>query len=94
MKRHYFDLSPDERFDLLSDASRALNKPGAVLEKDIWVCWALEALFTDPQQRMVFKGGTSLRRSPAKMSKPTRTGTRDTGTTWPCLPSMKLVLEP
>jgi Nucleotidyl transferase AbiEii toxin, Type IV TA system len=73
VKRHFFELDPAERFDLLGDASRALNRPGVVLEKDLWVCWALEALFSDPspngagvgsrsdpQQRMVFKGGTSL----------------------------------
>ena len=31
-----------------------------ILEKDIWVCWALEALFKLEHPRMVFKGGTSL----------------------------------
>ena len=32
-----------------------------VLEKDIWVCWVLQALFTMPGRlQMAFKGGTSL----------------------------------
>jgi predicted nucleotidyltransferase component of viral defense system len=32
-----------------------------VLEKDIWVCWALQALFSMPNAHpMAFKGGTSL----------------------------------
>lgn len=30
-----------------------------VIEKDLWVCWLLEQLFTLPVQ-MVFKGATSL----------------------------------
>jgi predicted nucleotidyltransferase component of viral defense system len=32
------------------------------MEKDFWVCWFLNVLFTDPQfdQALVFKGGTSL----------------------------------
>ena len=33
----------------------------AVVEKDVWVCWVLDVLFSIPARRpMVFKGGTSL----------------------------------
>ena len=38
-----------------------LNKAAQILEKDIWVCLALQKLFTMPNAlTMVFKGGTSL----------------------------------
>ena len=33
------------------------------IEKDFWVCWALDALFNGPKEggpRLLFKGGTSL----------------------------------
>ena len=41
-------------------ASRAGMTPG-VLEKDIWVCWALQAVFGMPDRLpLAFKGGTSL----------------------------------
>jgi hypothetical protein len=34
----------------------------AVVEKDFWVCWALDQIFTIKQfnERLLFKGGTSL----------------------------------
>ena len=32
-----------------------------ILEKDVWVCWALDTLFSMPNRpHMAFKGGTSL----------------------------------
>jgi hypothetical protein len=48
-----------ERADLLEQASQHLHRSVTVLEKDLWVCWALEALFK-LELPMVFKGGTSL----------------------------------
>ena len=36
-----------------------LNISKNAVEKDWWMCWALEALFSLPD-KMVFKGGTSL----------------------------------
>ena len=34
----------------------------AVVEKDFWVCWTLNQIFTIEQfkERLLFKGGTSL----------------------------------
>lgn len=38
-----------------------LRRTEVVLEKDVWVCWVLQALFTMPGRLpMAFKGGTSL----------------------------------
>lgn len=34
----------------------------AIIEKDFWVCWVLDTLFSSPawRDKMIFKGGTSL----------------------------------
>lgn len=45
---------------LEATAQRSGHHP-RVLEKDFWVCWILECLFTmEGVPNMVFKGGTSL----------------------------------
>ena len=37
------------------------GRSAVILEKDIWVCWVLQALFSMPDPHpMAFKGGTSL----------------------------------
>ncbi|MDE0081044.1 MAG: nucleotidyl transferase AbiEii/AbiGii toxin family protein [Gammaproteobacteria bacterium] len=37
------------------------GRSAVILEKDIWICWALQALFSMPDPHpMAFKGGTSL----------------------------------
>jgi hypothetical protein len=56
----FLQLPSDQRSAFLNDASKALGRAVPILEKDIWVCWALEALFKLEHPRMVFKGGTSL----------------------------------
>ena len=50
----------DQREALLAVAARA-GRPAHLLEKDIWVVWALDHLFGGPHEaHLVFKGGTSL----------------------------------
>ena len=50
----------DQREALLVAAERS-GRPLHLLEKDVWVVWALRHLFTGPHaQHLVFKGGTSL----------------------------------
>jgi len=40
---------------------RGLERAAALLEKDVWVVWALQTLFAAPfGEHLVFKGGTSL----------------------------------
>lgn len=58
--RDFFALSAAERRNFLENSARALNRPTAILEKDIMVCWALQVLFALDGPAMVFKGGTSL----------------------------------
>jgi predicted nucleotidyltransferase component of viral defense system len=59
MSKAYLALSAQERLEFILEAGRALDREAAVLEKDIWVCWTLEVLFS-LELPMVFKGGTSL----------------------------------
>lgn len=63
MINNYLLLSPKEQSQILRAISNNndLKKQSILLEKDIWVCWALETLFKMPNHYpMAFKGGTSL----------------------------------
>jgi hypothetical protein len=55
-------LPADQRRDLFQESAVRRGVNTAIMEKDFWVCWVLKQLFTDNalQNRMVFKGGTSL----------------------------------
>jgi hypothetical protein len=54
-------LGTQERKEIVETLSVRLGRRAKVLEKDVWVCWALSALFSMPNaHRMAFKGGTSL----------------------------------
>ena len=56
--------SADERRILFSDVSRQLTKkvPESMVEKDFWVCYVLERIFSNASlsKMLRFKGGTSL----------------------------------
>ncbi len=57
----FFQLSTAERQDALNAVADISGLPPYLLEKDIWVVWALHQLFTGPYaEHLVFKGGTSL----------------------------------
>jgi hypothetical protein len=57
----FFQLSPSDRLDALDAAANLSGLPPHLLEKDIWVVWALRHLFSGPYaDHLVFKGGTSL----------------------------------
>ena len=66
MNRAFIDIiaaAPGERRDLFLGAARRLGTTEQNIEKDFWVCWTLDALFTGaPVDRpgLLFKGGTSL----------------------------------
>ena len=50
-----------EQSEILNDLAQKLGRSAQVLEKDIWVCWTLDRLFSIPNAKpMAFKGGTSL----------------------------------
>lgn len=61
MAELYFELSNEDQKDALEAAASELGRPAHLLEKDIWVVWALNCLFSSPfGEHLVFKGGTSL----------------------------------
>ncbi len=54
-------LGTSDRADVLLTHSARIGRSAQILEKDVWVCWVLDALFTMPGALpMAFKGGTSL----------------------------------
>lgn len=61
MPEAYLELSAKDQKEILQTAAVQLGRQESVLEKDVWVCWALETLFSMPSAHpMAFKGGTSL----------------------------------
>lgn len=55
-------LSAARRRELFSEAAARLGMTPAVVEKDFWVTWVLDRLFSTPTlaSLLMFKGGTSL----------------------------------
>ena len=61
MTESFMTLALHDKREILQTAALELGKSAAILEKDVWICWALEILFTIPAAHpMAFKGGTSL----------------------------------
>lgn len=61
MAEAFLALSPSDRGEALEAAASASGRPPHLLEKDVWVVWALATLFESSLgKRLVFKGGTSL----------------------------------
>lgn len=63
MPETYLSLTPKEQSLILREIStnKDIKRNAVLLEKDIWICWALEVLFKMPNRLpMAFKGGTSL----------------------------------
>lgn len=50
-----------DRRDVYAAASAQLGVPATIIEKDVWICWTLDVLFSSSHALpMAFKGGTSL----------------------------------
>lgn len=61
MAEAFLSLTADERREALQVAASRSGRPIHLLEKDVWVVWALSALFqSELGDHLVFKGGTSL----------------------------------
>jgi Nucleotidyl transferase AbiEii toxin, Type IV TA system len=57
----FVQLPLDEQASILQTCAGKLGRRPEHLEKDVWICWVLQALFTMPSRLpMAFKGGTSL----------------------------------
>lgn len=61
MPENFLQLKKQDRADALGFAAEKLARPAYLLEKDVWVVWALSAMFGSRfGPNLVFKGGTSL----------------------------------
>ena len=57
----FLSLSLGDQRDAYAVGAANLGRNETSLEKDVWVCWVLNALFTCPDlPAMAFKGGTSI----------------------------------
>lgn len=57
----FFALGTDDQREVLELARERTGRPAHLLEKDVWVVWALNTLFSSPlASNLTFKGGTSL----------------------------------
>lgn len=61
MAEHFLALGRDDQREVLEQVRARIDRPTHPLEKDVWVVWALGALFDSPLAAdLTFKGGTSL----------------------------------
>ena len=61
MAESFLSLGARERADILLTAAARSRRSAIILEKDIWIYWVLDTLFSMPDPHpMAFKGGTSL----------------------------------
>ncbi len=60
--KEFLRLPSKEQLIFYEQAAAKLNLPVQAVEKDFWVCWTLEKLFSLPDwsEHLTFKGGTSL----------------------------------
>jgi hypothetical protein len=57
----WLSLSSADRAEALEVAASQIGRPAHLLEKDIWVVWALSAIYSSAlANKLTFKGGTSL----------------------------------
>lgn len=61
MPESFLHLDAQEQSQIYRGLAQQFDRSPIVLEKDVWVCWVLQTLFTMPGRLpMAFKGGTSL----------------------------------
>jgi hypothetical protein len=61
MPEPFLHLKAQKQSQIYRALAPQLARSPVVLEKDVWVCWVLQTLFTMPDRLpMAFKGGTSL----------------------------------
>ena len=56
------ELSIEQRSELFLETASVMKTTSAIVEKDFWVVWTLNKLFSDERLNkiLMFKGGTSL----------------------------------
>ena len=61
MTKSFLCLSADEKLKIFQHAEQVSGRAVHLLEKDVWVVWAVREIFSAPfGKHLVFKGGTSL----------------------------------
>jgi predicted nucleotidyltransferase component of viral defense system len=61
MADSWFSLSRVDQAEAFEYAAARSGRPAHLLEKDIWVVWALSAIYESTlASKLTFKGGTSL----------------------------------
>ena len=61
MPENFLQLSAKDRVAVLRTAASNSGRSGPLMEKDVWVVWALSTLFeSELGNHLVFKGGTAL----------------------------------
>lgn len=61
MTESFLHIEARDQSKIYRALAMQLARSPVVLEKDVWVCWVLQTLFTMPDRLpMAFKGGTSL----------------------------------
>lgn len=60
--KQFANLSQPDRQEVLQEAASRLGVLPAIVEKDFWVTWVLDQIFSDSvlSKQLMFKGGTSL----------------------------------
>lgn len=68
---NWLTLPDQDQLDLLETVAAAQNREPVILEKDLWVVWALQQVFATPSLRvpLAFKGGTSLSKGYAAITR-------------------------
>ena len=56
------NLPKQQRSELFSETATLMNTTNSIVEKDFWVVWTLDKIFSDDRLNkiLMFKGGTSL----------------------------------
>ena len=56
------NLPKQQRSELFSETATLMNTTNSIVEKDFWVVWTLDKVFSDDRLNkiLMFKGGTSL----------------------------------
>jgi len=71
----FLALSKDDRREALAVAADRSGRPIHLLEKDVWVVWTLQTLFSSKLgEHLVFKGGTSLSKAYGVIAMPWGSG--------------------
>lgn len=66
----FLELSDEVRREIYNTIGAQIDMTPEILEKDVWVCWTLDALFTiNDGVEMAFKGGTSLSKAYGAISR-------------------------